>query len=165
MEKMRKLSLRDRKFLQAYLETGNRTEAAKRAGFKCSTNASFGEMGSRALKRVEGNMPEIMAEIGLDDVKLAEKALEGLEAMVVKPFAHKGVVISEPSYIDYATRAKYLEIIARMKGLLKDRVDHVASGTITIRVKGRDYSKIEHKPIEIKVTDAEMLEIPEKVER
>lgn len=164
MGNMQKLTLRDRRFIQAYFETGgNLTEAAKLAKFKCSTDASFGEMGSRALKRVEGNIAEIMSEIGLDDVKLAEKALEGLGATVVKPFAKDGVVISEPVYADYPTRAKYLELIARMKGLLKDRIDHVASGVITIRVKGRDPQKvIDVKPAEI---DAKVLEIEDKSEK
>jgi phage terminase small subunit len=157
-----KLTLKQKKFIKAYLATGNATQAAKDAGYQSKSDAGYWDMGYQVLRKLEGSISEIMAQMGLDDAMLAQKALEGLNATVVKPFAKDGIVISEPVYVDYATRAKYLEIIARMKGLLKDRVDHVASGMITIRVKGRDAQKaIDVKPIEI---DAKLLELPEKVE-
>ena len=113
-----KLTLKQRKFIQAYVRSGNATQAAKDAGFRCTTEASYAEMGSRALRKVESRMCEILVEAGLDNAALAQKAYEALNAIVVKPFAREGVVISERSYIDYPTRAKYLEIIAKMKGLI-----------------------------------------------
>jgi hypothetical protein len=64
---------------------------------------------------------------------LAQKALAGLNAMVVKPFARDGVVTSEPAYIDFPTRAKYLEIVSKMKGLLKEE-DVVGRGVIDFPV-------------------------------
>ncbi|MGA2466047.1 MAG: terminase small subunit [Thermodesulfobacteriota bacterium] len=132
-----KLTLKQRRFIKAYIQTGNATQAAKDAGFRCTTEASYAEMGSRALRKVESRMCEILVEAGLDNAALAQKAYEGLNAIVVKPFAREGVVISERSYIDFPTRAKYLEIIAKMKGLLREKVDKKASGTVTIRIKGR----------------------------
>lgn len=110
-------------------------------------------MGYRWVRKVQGKIEEIMTEVGLDDIALAQKVLAGANAETPK------------GHPDWFARVKFAELAAKMKGLLKDRVDHVASGTITIRVKGRDYSKVESKPIKIDVTDAEVLEIPEKVER
>ena len=136
-----KLTLKQRKFIKAYIQTGNATQAAKDAGYECKTDAAFAEMGSRLVRKVKGTISKIMGEIGLDDAMLAQKALEGLNAMVVKPFARDGVVISEPAYIDFPTRAKYLEIVSKMKGLLKEKVDKKVSATVTIRIKGRDRDK------------------------
>jgi hypothetical protein len=133
-----KLTLKQRKFIKAYIQTGNATKAAKAAGYACKSNPSYAEMGSRTLRKVESRMCEILVEAGLDNTTLAKKALEGLNAMVVKPFAHEGKVISEPQYIDFPTRAKYLEIVAKMKGLLKEKVDKKVSGTVTFRIKGRN---------------------------
>jgi len=133
-----KLTLKQRRFIKAYIQTGNATQAAKDAGYECKTDAAYAEMGSRLVRNVEARMCEILVEGGLDNATLAKKALEGLNAMVVKPFAEHGVVVSEPAYIDYPTRAKYLEIIAKMKGLMKEKVDKKVSGTVTIRIKGRD---------------------------
>jgi DNA primase catalytic subunit len=146
---MPKLTLKQRKFIKSYIENANATQAAKDAGFNCNSEESFGEMGHRMLKRVEGNIEAIMSEIGLDDVSLAKRLLEGADA-------------GSKDKPNWWARVKFTELALKAKGLLKDRVDHVASGTITIRVKGRDPQKmIEVKPVEI---DAKGLEIPEKVE-
>ena len=95
-------------------------------------------MGSRIVRKVEGTISKIMAEIGLDDAMLAQKVLEGLNATVVEIVKYKGEITGEKAYVDYPTRAKYLEIIAKMKGLLREKADKKVSGTLTIRIKGRD---------------------------
>jgi phage terminase small subunit len=134
-----KLTLKQRKFIQAYIQSGNATQAAKDAGYECKTDAAYAEMGSRTVRKVEGTICEIMAEIGLDDAMLAQKALEGLNAMAVEVVKYKGEITGEKTYVDYPTRAKYLEIIAKMKGLLREKIEQKTSGTLRIQIKGRDY--------------------------
>lgn len=133
-----KLTLKQRRFIKAYIQTGNATQAAKDAGYECKTDAAYAEMGSRLVRKVEGTIRKIMAEIGLDDAMLAQKALEGLNATLVEVAKYKGEITGEKTYVDYPTRAKYLEIIAKMKGLMKEKVDKKVSGTVTIQIKGRD---------------------------
>jgi phage terminase small subunit len=134
---MQELTIKQRKFIKAYLMTGNATQAAKNAGYRCKNDASYAEMGHQNLRKLEGVMSQVLVEAGLDNATLAKKALEGLNAMVVKPFSHKGKVIDEKVYIDYPTRAKYLEITAKMKGLLKEKVEKQVSGAVTICIKGK----------------------------
>ena len=134
-----KLTLRQRKFIKAYIQTGNATRAAKDAGYECKTDAAYAEMGSRLVRKVEGTICKIMAEIGLDDAMLAQKALEGLNAIAVEVVKYMGEITGEKTYGDYPTRAKYLEIVAKMKGLLKEKVDKQVSGTVVFRIKGRNY--------------------------
>ncbi len=133
-----KLTLKQRRFIKAYIQTGNATQAAKDAGYKCKTDAAFAELGSRLVRNVEGRISKIMGEIGLDDAMFAQKALEGLNATVVEIVKYKGEIASEKAYVDYPTRAKYLEIISKMKGLLREKVDKEVSGTLRIQIKGRD---------------------------
>jgi phage terminase small subunit len=133
----KKLTIKQRKFIRAYIKTGNATQAAKDAGYLCKSDEAYSEMGYRLVRNVESKMCEILVEAGIDNSTLAKKIEEGLNAMIVKPFAHEGVVISEPAYIDFSTRAKYLEIVAKIKGLLKEKIDKTVSGTIKIEIKGR----------------------------
>ena len=63
------------------------------------------------MRKVEGRISEIMAGIGLDDAMLAQKALEGLNAIAVEVVKYKGEITGEKTYVDYPTRAKYLKII------------------------------------------------------
>ncbi len=135
---MKQLTIKQRKFIKEYLKTGNGTKAVQAAGYKCKNPAAYSEMAWAILRKLEGKMCQVLTEAGLDNATLAKKAEEGLNAMVVKPFAEHGVVVSEPVYIDYPTRAKYLEIVSKMKGLLKEKSETKVSGVVTFRIKGRD---------------------------
>jgi phage terminase small subunit len=57
------LSLKQRRFIKAYIQTGNATQAAEDDGYECKTDAAYAEMGSRPVRKVEGTIRKIMAEI------------------------------------------------------------------------------------------------------
>jgi hypothetical protein len=87
------------------------------------------------LQSVKPEITELMNLEGLTDSMLFKKIQEGENAMVVKPFAHNGVVVSEPTYVDYPTRQKYLELEARIKGLLKEKREIIGEGGGPVKIE------------------------------
>ena len=130
-----KLSLKERKFLKCYVKTGNLAKSAKAAGSKGKDVHSLSVVGFRMLQAVKPEIDELMHLKGLTDSRLLEKLEEGENATVVRPFAHEGKVISEPVYVDYATRAKYLELEAKIKGLLKERREVSGEGGGPVKIE------------------------------
>ena len=49
----RKLSQKQQRFIDAYIELGNATEAAKQAGYKCRSYSAYGAVGSENLKKLK----------------------------------------------------------------------------------------------------------------
>ena len=49
----RKLSPKQENFIDAYIELGNATEAARKAGYKCKTDNSFSSIGNENLRKLE----------------------------------------------------------------------------------------------------------------
>lgn len=81
------------------------------------------------------------ANPGLTNTRLAQKIAEGLDATVVKPFAHEGVVIDEKTYIDYPTRAAYLNLAAKLGGLepMKEvGVGGIGGGPVEVNVRNAE---------------------------
>lgn len=96
----KKLTLKQQKFINKYLETGNATLSAKFAGYSPRTAYSQGQ---RLLKNVE--IQDVLAEHlekeGITDKFILDK---------LKYLAEKG---------KENTRVRALEILAKIKGLLK----------------------------------------------
>jgi hypothetical protein len=113
-----KLSLKERKFVRAYLETGNKTEAANIAGYKAKDRVSLASIGYQTFKKLQIKIVDIMEETGLTDKFLLQKLIEGLDATTVKVASDKGLIKNERQYPDYTARAKYLEMALRLKELL-----------------------------------------------
>lgn len=95
-------------------------EAARKAGYAESTVRSTIYTQLQAKTSLNANMKQIMDSQGLTDEKLVEKISEGLEAMRV--FADKAGLI-ETAIPDFALRAKYLELTAKLKGLLEKNLN------------------------------------------
>jgi hypothetical protein len=75
--------------------------------------------GSQASRQIQNKMPDLFAELGLDDRSFIEKhILPALNAKEVKVF-HDGdeVVYSKP-LIAWATRTATNRLVAEMKGML-----------------------------------------------
>ena len=124
---MKKLSLKKRKFLKAYFETGNLAEAARRAGSKAKSAHSLSQVGYALLKSVDIYMKEFLDLNGLSDIKLIQVLADGLNATKRIPCnviakggkgmkdvdsTTKKVVTIE----DHRTRHKYLETAFKLKG-------------------------------------------------
>jgi len=127
-----KRTLRERKFIKAYIENGgNATEAYMSLHPNCSKK-SAGDLGYRMLKKVDISVTELMEMMGTTDAYLNQKLNEGLEAtkvvsvIPIKPkeaqpnstdlpdAASKNIEFVDVE--DYPTRHKYLDTALKLKG-------------------------------------------------
>lgn len=118
---MKNPSIKERRFLKAYLEGKTLAECAKYAGSRAKDSHSLSEVGYRLLKKVGLSMPEMLDLCGLTDEVLAEKLREALEANRLYLASFRGKFLDERKEPDVPTRLKAVELIGRMKGLFVDR--------------------------------------------
>ncbi len=117
-----KLTLKQRKWLDAYIETGNATEACRRAGY-AGTDESLSQIGHENLRKLEIPVTELLDRMGLNDAALARKLEEGLDAHRTIVARFEGAITDMRDFVDYETRFQYLEMAFRLKGRFpQDRV-------------------------------------------
>ena len=118
-KKMKRISVRQRKLINYYLEGCTVRDAAIKAGY---SKESAYTHGSRTLKRLYecGTLNETLEALGISDELLAIKIMEGLEA--TKPNGTP----------DYAVRHRYLETALKLRGALVERtnVEHECGDTL-----------------------------------
>ena len=110
MKKDKSLTLKQRRWIKEYIETGNATEAAMRV-YDCKDRESAGTIGTENLQKLA--MPELMEEMGLTDVILVNVGIEGMTK------ANKQSITGEV-FPDYNTRRGYWETLLKLKGKLRD---------------------------------------------
>ena len=59
----RKISVKQQKFIEAYIELGNATEAAKRAGYKCRSAHAYESLGAENVRKLEPFINARMKEL------------------------------------------------------------------------------------------------------
>lgn len=59
----KKISVKQQKFIDAYIELGNATEAAKRAGYKCRSAHAYESLGAENVRKLEPFINERMKEL------------------------------------------------------------------------------------------------------
>jgi len=130
---MRKIkrTLREKKFVKAYVENGgNAMKAYLAVNPNCKGNSAY-ELGSRMLRKVEISDKEILEEIGINDAYLMRKIKEGIEATKVvsvipippkREEAGTGYLPKADSksveFIDvedYPTRHKYIDMMLKLR--------------------------------------------------
>ncbi len=112
----KKLTVKERKFVGRYIETGNATKAADDAGFKSKSRGGLRAIASEKLKKLRLPIKELMERLGLDDVHLLTKLDQGLDAGVVKTASHLGTITDQRVYTDFETRARYLDMAFKLRG-------------------------------------------------
>ncbi len=129
-----KITIKQRKFLKAYLETGNATEAAMQA-YDCKDRGSAQSLGSETLSNlVNGPIKERMDAAGLSDEYLMSIMHDGLNADKVEIVKFEGKINDEKAFPDHRTRAKYAELILKWKGELKEHLIH--EGRVPVEFTG-----------------------------
>jgi len=78
-----KKTLRERKFIEAYISNGGNATEAFLAINKMVNKNTAGVLGHRMLRKVKIEIKDTLDRIGLTDVYLANKLKEGLEATKV----------------------------------------------------------------------------------
>lgn len=91
------LTLKQRKWLKHYIETGNASQAARMAGYQCQKEENFRYIGYQNLTKL--HMETLMEDMGLTNVYLINNLILGL---------------SKSS--EYSTKFKYLELALQLKG-------------------------------------------------
>ena len=59
----KKISVKQQKFIDAYIELGNATEAAKRAGYKCRSAHAYESLGAENVRKLESFINARMKEL------------------------------------------------------------------------------------------------------
>lgn len=130
------LTIKQRKFIKYYLESGNVSQSALKAGY------AFRQTGGDTLSKavVQEAFEMLMDKQGITDEKLNQVLADGLDATKVVGYLHqykkKGkngkVEKIQPDEIissefidvpDMPTRHKYMEIAYKLKGRSKDKVE------------------------------------------
>lgn len=117
-----RLTLKQKKFIKAFFETENATEAAIRAGYSPKGAAV---KGSETIRSPNGGaaIAEILDKAGLTDDFIAARLREGVDAKEIKFFSFEGIVTDQRETVDYPTRHQYLATSLKAKGHLRNKVD------------------------------------------
>ena len=121
-------TVKERRFLEAYLEGKSLAECAKYAGSKGKDKDSLKVIGHRMLTKINLSMEETLTLCGLTDEVVAAKLQEGLEADRLYLASFKGKFLDERKTPDVPTRLKAIELIGRMKGHFVDRHEITGKG-------------------------------------
>ncbi len=144
----KKLTVKQRKWMKEYIETGNATEAAIRV-YSCKNRNVANAIGSQNLAKL--SIHELMEESGLTDVALLRLLTMGLtkpstkilkKQLTYKEGQKEVQEIEYEDVPDYNTRVKYLDIAMRLKGLLSSTVNTFFQNTTTLKVKTINYSNL-----------------------
>lgn len=100
-----KLTIKQRKWLKAYIKTGSATEAAMQA-YDCKSREVAAHVGYENVRKLD--FGQLMEEAGLTDVVLNNIMAEGL----TKPYK---VDINGDKHPDYGVRHKYLDTALKTK--------------------------------------------------
>jgi hypothetical protein len=115
---IKKLTIKQRKWIKEYISTGNATEAAQRV-YNCKDRISANAIGSENLAKL--SFPDLMEEMGLTDVALLNVGAAGLLS--------EKTTITGDKVPDKPTIHRYWETLLKLKGKLKD------SGNVTLDAK------------------------------
>jgi hypothetical protein len=131
----KELTLKQRKWIRIYIDTGNATEAAMQV-YDCKDRDSAAVIGFENLRKL--NYDDFLEEAGITDELLKKKIMEGLDstkqigARKIVQGARTGHEIrvdantDTDDFIDvpdYAVRHKYLETALKLKKRLVEKSD------------------------------------------
>ncbi len=94
----KKLTLKQRAWLRAFLDSSNpatyfnRAGSAQAAGYRCNSYEAFGSVGHQNFKKLEPLIEQWIEENGLSDTALKAKLLELMEAKETKFIKVKGAI-------------------------------------------------------------------------
>lgn len=128
-EDPRKLTIKQRRWIKAYIETGNATEAAMRV-YNVKDRDSANAIGSQNLAKL--SLPDLMEDMGLTDVALINVGLEGMLKASKKD-------ITGDTYPDYNVRHKYWDTMLKLKKKLGNDTQNPVQINNIIGIKQKEY--------------------------
>jgi hypothetical protein len=125
-ETEQQLTMKQRKWLKIYIETGNKTEAAMQA-YDCKDRNTAAQIGWENLKKLD--FIDFLDEAGLSDKLLIDKVKTGLDSK--KYLVHKGKIVAVP---DPTATHKYVETGLKLRRRLIERQEIEETKTVNINV-------------------------------
>ena len=118
-------TIKEKKFLQEFIKTGNATEAASRV-YDVTNRDSAKSIGSENLTKLD--IVSIMEKRGLTDEKITDTLYEGMEANKTVRSADPNIESDAESndFIDipdWQARLKATELASKIKGHLKEKIE------------------------------------------
>lgn len=117
-EEYDKLTLKQKKFIDFYIETGNATESARLAGYKAKTDKAMGNIGSENLEKLGIFIAKKMSEKQKERIASQDEVLEYLTK--VMRGEEKDSFGLDASLQD---RTKCAELLGKRYGTFKEKVD------------------------------------------
>ncbi len=111
----RDLTIKQRKWLKVYVETGNATEAAMQV-YDCKDREIAGTVGCENLTQLQGRFADVMMAAGITPALLAQKLREGLDATAVTRAQKDGRFLDAAEDIDWMTRHRYMDTANKLTG-------------------------------------------------
>lgn len=143
------LTIKERKFFDAYLQGHTLAECAEVYGSKGKTKESLAVIGYSILKRINPDIREIQEFNGITDQLLTEKALEGLHATKKYFGSWQGDIIESEPFEDHQVRLKAVEIIHKLRGQFQDKVDLSISGSGNLDIQVNTAKSAKSKDLEL----------------
>ena len=126
-------------WLRAYLDEScsttflNKTESARRAGYKCKTEDCLRHLGCRNFTKVSDKINQWFDEVGLSENTLKIKLLSLLNAKKTEYFQHEGIVTDQREVEAIETQRRTLNMALKIRGMyVPEKYDH--SGNLTIEI-------------------------------
>lgn len=114
---MRKLTLKQRAWLDAYFDCFNAAEAARRAGYQCKTDIQFKVIGAQNLSKLNPVIEKWIDEQGLSEARIKRKIVAGMEAKETRFFAHQGKVVETREVKAHEIQRRYVDMACKVKDL------------------------------------------------
>ena len=137
------LSIKEAKFVKAYLQTGNISQSAKLAGAKGKDTFSLYTTGKRWLENVGITLRDCQEALGITDQYLTDCLQDGLKAKKRYYGTFQGKLIQSDEFEDFTNRAKYVEIAHKLRGQFIDRQEITGkdAGELVLQVMTRPGKK------------------------
>jgi len=156
MENEVKLTLKQRKFIKYYIETGNASEASRRAGYALGKEQGYENLTKPHIRQA---FMVFLDKKGLTDEKIIDKLIELIEAkrQISANITYGEADEKTVDFIevpDNSTRIKALELLIKLKSLignegntLIDQSQHITQVFLANKIKEARERRINAKVI------------------
>lgn len=120
---MRKLTIKQRIWLDSFLTHFNKTRAARDAGYKCNSEQAFRQIGTENYTKLYSHIAEWIDDLGLSDTKIKLKIAEGMEAKETKFFQKDGRVTQRVEVEALGIQYRYVNLAAECRGMKDSEIN------------------------------------------
>lgn len=117
----RPLTLKQQRWIDAYIQTGgNATEAARLAGYDSTDYTTLSVIGTENLAKLRPKLADVLDRHGLTLDSAAKATADALQANSVRVAIHEGRIADEREYPDHSTRLAAARNVFQLRGAFKE---------------------------------------------